>query len=127
MLSYLLDLVLYCLVSSINWVIKALGTLVGWIFNLLPTSPFVGYDSSWFHGIKYIEYVEWIIQYILYHETRNYHNQQMDLLVIKRTLHRLKLLKPLSPNLYLIPSNIKLSLVNKITFFTSYGFNFLIT
>ena len=61
MLSYLLDLVLYCLVSSINWVIKALGTLVGWIFNLLPTSPFVGYDASWFHGIKYIEYVEWII------------------------------------------------------------------
>ena len=39
MLQYLLDLVIYCVVSCINWIIQTIGDLVGGIISLLPLSP----------------------------------------------------------------------------------------
>lgn len=61
MLQYLLDLVIYCVVSCINWIIQTIGDLIGGIISLLPLSPFTTFESKWFGEIKFIEWVEWII------------------------------------------------------------------
>lgn len=61
MLSYLVDLIIYCVISFLNFIIKALGTLVGGIISLLPKSPFVDFQTEWLSGVKYIEWFQWII------------------------------------------------------------------
>lgn len=61
MLSYFVELIIYCAVSVLNWIISTLGSLVSGIISILPKSPFASFESSWFSGIKHIEYVQWII------------------------------------------------------------------
>lgn len=61
MLQYLLDLVIYCSISFLNFIIKSLGSLVGGIISLLPKSPFLDFNSKWLDGVDHLEWLQWII------------------------------------------------------------------
>lgn len=48
-------------IDLINWIIKALGSVLSWIINLLPNSPFTILDNS--SVTQYLSGLSWFIPF----------------------------------------------------------------
>lgn len=61
MLSYLLDLIIYCVCSVINFLIVFVAGIISFLIKLLPMSPFLETNVNFLSDVSYIKWFEWII------------------------------------------------------------------